>query len=149
MAEDLAMTAFLVIRIGDEAVTIESVEPRTTSAHVAYRPGSRHAIQRGAPGLALLAGRPAVRGERREVAMARERGWSASSGEVTPGLASVACWVMGADGQVAAAIACVYLAGAAVDVASISSRVCSGALAVTHTIGGSPMIDSSTSSARA
>ena len=56
MAEDLAMTSFLVIRVDDEAVTIESVEPRTTAAHVAYRPGNRHAVDRGAPGLALLAG---------------------------------------------------------------------------------------------
>jgi DNA-binding IclR family transcriptional regulator len=80
MAEDLAMTAFLVIRVDDEAVTIESVEPRTTATHVAYRPGSRHAIDRGAPGLALLAGEPAVPGERPEVAISRARGWSTSSG---------------------------------------------------------------------
>ena len=56
MAEDLGMTAFLVVRLDDEVITIESIEPRTTAAHVAYRPGSRHSIDRGAPGLAMLAG---------------------------------------------------------------------------------------------
>ena len=72
LAEELQMTAFLVVADGDEAVTIDSVEPTSLDAHVAYRPGTRHPIDRGAPGLALLAGRPAVPGERAEVAVARE-----------------------------------------------------------------------------
>ena len=51
LAEDLQMTAFLVVADGDEAVTIDSVEPTSMTAHVAYRPGTRHPIDRGAPGL--------------------------------------------------------------------------------------------------
>lgn len=136
MAEDLGMTAFLVIRIGDEAVTIESIEPRTTATHVAYRPGSRHAIDRGAPGLALLAGQPAVPGERADVQVSRDRGWSTTSGEVTPGLAAVATWITGANGHVVAAVACVFLAGGDVDLDQVAARVCAGADAITHTIGG-------------
>ena len=136
MAEDLGMTAFLVIRIGDEAVTIESIEPRTTATHVAYRPGSRHAIHRGAPGLALLAGEPAVPGERADVQVTRERGWATTAGEVTPGLASVATWITGTDGHVVAAVACVFLAGADVDLERVAARVCAGARNITHTIGG-------------
>jgi DNA-binding IclR family transcriptional regulator len=136
MAEDLAMTAFLVIAVDHEAVTVESVEPRTTAAHIAYRPGSRHAIDRGAPGLALLAGRPFVPGERPEVTAARERGWASSAGEVIGGVASVASWVMGPEGAVAASVACVFPAGVEIDVEAVTSRVRAGADAITHTIGG-------------
>lgn len=145
MAEDLAMTAFLVIRVGDDAVTIESVEPRTTATHVAYRPGSRHSIDRGAPGLALLAGEPPMLGERPEVTATRDRGWSTTAGEVTPGLASVACWVTGPQGRTIAAVACVFLAGAEVDLAVVATRVRAGANAITHTIGGTHTIGESTS----
>ena len=60
LCERLQMTAFLVVADDDEAVTVDSVEPTSLDAHVAYRPGTRHPIDRGAPGLALLAGRPAV-----------------------------------------------------------------------------------------
>jgi DNA-binding IclR family transcriptional regulator len=136
MAEDLGMTAFLVIRVDDDAVTIESIEPRTTSTHVAYRPGSRHAIDRGAPGLALLAGDAPVPGERPEVTTTRQRGWATTAGEVTPGLASVASWIVGPDERVAAAVACVFLAGIGVDLDAVSVRVQEGANAITHTIGG-------------
>ena len=54
LAEELDMTAFLVVRVGGEAVTVSSAEPNDTAAHVVYRPGTRHPLDRGAPGLALL-----------------------------------------------------------------------------------------------
>ena len=76
LAERLGMTAFLVVRRGDQAVTIDVVEPRTTDVHVAYRPGTRHPVDRGAPGLALLAAEHRVRGERTDVTRARKRGWA-------------------------------------------------------------------------
>lgn len=136
MAEDLGMTAFLVVRLDDEVITIESIEPRTTPAHVAYRPGSRHAVDRGAPGLAMLAGGPSLAGERSDVAIAREQGWSHTAGEVIPGLASIASWVLGPDGHVAGAVACVFLAGIEIDARATGDRVMSAALAITHTIGG-------------
>ena len=44
-----------------------SVEPPHVAAHVAYRPGTRHRVDRGAPGLAILAGEPTRAGERPEV----------------------------------------------------------------------------------
>ena len=59
LADDLGMTAFVVLRDGDEALTLFTVAPSTAAAHVTYRPGSRHPVVRGAPGLALLAGAPA------------------------------------------------------------------------------------------
>jgi DNA-binding IclR family transcriptional regulator len=90
LAEEMQMTAFVVVADGDEAVTIDSVEPRSLNAHVAYRPGTRHPINRGAPGLALLAARPAQVDERPEVGIARSRGWAESEAEVIAGMASVA-----------------------------------------------------------
>jgi len=139
LADDLGMTAFLVVRLDDEVITIESIEPRTTSAHVAYRPGSRHAVDRGAPGLAMLAGAPPVTGERSEVDVARERGWSHTAGEVIPGLASIASWVLGSDGEVAGAVACVFLAGIEIDANATGTRVMAAADAVTSAIGGRAM----------
>jgi len=90
LAGALHMTAFLVVADGDEAVTIDSVEPRMLDAHVAYRPGTRHPIDRGAPGLALLAARPPRPRERAEIGVARRRGWAQSTAEVIPGMASIA-----------------------------------------------------------
>jgi DNA-binding IclR family transcriptional regulator len=150
MAEDLAMTSFMVIRVDDEAVTIESVEPRTTAAHVAYRPGNRHPVDRGAPGLALLAGAAAAPDERVEVSVARQQGWASSSGEVISGLASVASWILGPDGAVAAAAACVFPAGVHIDIDTVAARVVAGATTITHSIGGQPMTGTSmTGSTRA
>lgn len=130
IADDLAMTTFVVVRVGDEAVTLESVEPQRTAAHVAYRPGSRHPIDRGAPGIAILAGQPALRNERPEVAESRRRRWAYTSGEVVPGLASVATWITDQHHGVAS-IACVFLAGVEVDLNALASRVIAGADAIT------------------
>jgi DNA-binding IclR family transcriptional regulator len=130
LAEDLQMTAFLVVADGDEAVTIDSVEPTSLNAHVAYRPGTRHPIDRGAPGIALLAGRPALRGERAEVARAREIGWAQSRAEVIPGLASIAVPI--AD---EAAIAVLWLAGNRVSATRVADRLAAAAADVLRRLG--------------
>lgn len=130
LAESLQMTAFLVVADGDEAVTIDSVEPRSLNAHVAYRPGTRHPIDRGAPGLALLAGRPAQVGERPEVTRARKRGWARSEGEVIAGMASVASPIGDQ-----AAIAVVWLAGNKVKVTAVTAQVVGAADDVCRRLG--------------
>jgi len=127
LCERLSMTAFLVVADRDEAVTIDSVEPTSLDAHVAYRPGTRHAIDRGAPGLALLAGRPPSAGERPEVAVARARGWAQSQAEVIAGMASIAAPV--AD---QGAIAVLWLAGTPVDVDDVAACVVAAAAEVVH-----------------
>ncbi|SNS23725.1 transcriptional regulator, IclR family [Geodermatophilus saharensis] len=109
LAAELGMTAFLVVRAGDEAVTVVSVEPHDTTAHVAYRPGTRHPVDRGAPGLALLLPQPPSPGDRAELVEARRLGWASSYGEVIPGLRSVAAPVLGPDGGARAAIAVVHV----------------------------------------
>ena len=109
LAEDLGMTAFLVVRVGGEAVTVASVEPRDTAAHVVYRPGTRHPLDRGAPGLALLMPEAPATDGREALRQARRTGWASSHGEVIPGFRSVAAPILGPDGGARAAIAVVYV----------------------------------------
>ncbi|MEP7115816.1 MAG: helix-turn-helix domain-containing protein [Ilumatobacteraceae bacterium] len=134
LAEDLQMTAFLVVGDGNEAITVDSVEPSSLGAHVAYRPGTRHPIDRGAPGLALLAGRPATSGERAEVTRARDLGWAESEAEVIAGLASIAVPI--AD---QGAIAVLWLAGHPVSTAVVAERLQSAAADVRRRLGGEAM----------
>ncbi|MDP7066033.1 MAG: helix-turn-helix domain-containing protein [Acidimicrobiales bacterium] len=110
LANTLEMTAFLVVSDGQEAVTVQVVEPIHTTAHVAYRPGTRHPLTRGAPGIVLLAGEEPTKGERPEIASARESGWAYSEGEVIDGMASIAAPVSTGDGATKAALAVVHLA---------------------------------------
>ena len=130
LAEDLQMTAFLVVADGNEAVTIDSVEPSSLNAHVAYRPGTRHPIDRGAPGLALLAGRQSVAGERAEIGRARQLGWAQSEAEVIAGMASIAVPI--AD---QGAIAVLWLAGNPVNTADLAERLTAAAAEVSRRLG--------------
>ncbi len=109
LAEVLGLTAFLAAAAGDDAMTIDSAEPLRADTVVGHRPGTRHPLGSGAPGIALLAGGQALDGERPEVAEARRRGWAQSSGEVLPGLGSISTWVPGCDGTPVAAVACLFL----------------------------------------
>jgi DNA-binding IclR family transcriptional regulator len=109
LVADLGMTAFLVVRAGDEAVTVTSVEPQHSAAHVVYRPGTRHPVGRGAPGLALLMPEPPSPEDRDALRHARQTGWASSHGEVVPGLRSIAVPVLGPDGGTRAALAVVFV----------------------------------------
>lgn len=132
LARDLAMTAFLVVRDGDDAVTLHTVEPRQSQVHVAYRPGVRHPVDRGAPGLALLAGGPVRPGEREAVQDARRHGWAWSSGEVMPALSSVSAPVLNRDRVPVAAVAVVYLDDGSVGRERLGRRVVAAAEAITR-----------------
>jgi len=126
LANALRMTAFLVVRDGAEALTIASVEPRAAGAHVAYQPGTRHAVDRGAPGLALLMPDAPAAGDRDALRQARERGWAQSESEVMPGLRSVAVPVLGADARAAAGLAVVFVESA-VPPASLAAELAAAA----------------------
>jgi DNA-binding IclR family transcriptional regulator len=126
LVAELGMTAFLVVRSGDDAVTVASVEPQQSTAHVVYRPGTRHPVDRGAPGLAVLMTERPTDGDRPELREAREVGWATSHGEVIPGLRSVAAPVIGPDGGACAAIAVVYV-DADADTARIGAAVTAAA----------------------
>ena len=109
LVAELRMTAFLVVRAGDEAVTVSSVEPHDSPAHVVYRPGIRHPVGRGAPGLALLMPEAASPDDREALREARRVGWASSHGEVIPGVRSIAAPVLGPDGGARAALAVVFV----------------------------------------
>jgi DNA-binding IclR family transcriptional regulator len=107
LVESLRMTAFMVVRSGDEAVTVVSIEPQQSAVHVTYRPGTRHPVDQGAPGLALLMPEPPRDDDREALREARRTGWATSHGEVIPGVGSVAAPVTGPGGSVEAALAVV------------------------------------------
>ena len=109
LADELRATTALTIRDGDEAVVAAVVEPSGTSMHIAYRPGLRHPVVRAAPGLAILAGDPAVPGERPEVAVARERGWSVTTGEILRGATGVAAPIVVSGRPTEASISAVWV----------------------------------------
>lgn len=57
LADAAGATAHLTIADGGEALALCVVEPTWTEFHVGYRVGSRHPLERGAAGRAILAGR--------------------------------------------------------------------------------------------
>src|SRR3712207_5555476 len=121
LVAQLGMTAFLVVRAGDEAVTVSSVEPHDSPAHGVYRPGIRHPVGQGAPGLALMP-EAATPEDREALREARRLGWAISGGEVIPGMRSVAAPVLGPDGGARAALAVVFVDDAA-DMTQIGQAV--------------------------
>lgn len=81
LAEEVGATAHLTIADGSEAVAVAVVEPSSTMFHVAYRVGSRHPLDRGAAGRAIVTG---------EVTQ--------SAGELQPGAYGVAAPIAGVEG---------------------------------------------------
>ena len=128
LAVGSGMTAFLVVRHDHEAVTVDVVEPLATTAHVSYRPGIRHPLVLGAPGLALLAGEPPTPAERAEVRRCRTRGWAVSEGEVIEGYRSVAAPIVDRVGVCRAALAVVF--AGTVDLDRLGASVAEHARAV-------------------
>ena len=64
LAEEVGATAHLTVVDGGEALAVAVVEPSWTDYHVAYRVGSRHSLERGAAGRAILAARLVGAGSR-------------------------------------------------------------------------------------
>lgn len=57
LAEAVGCTAHLTVADGEEALALAVVEPSWTDFHVSYRIGSRHPLDQGAAGKAILLGR--------------------------------------------------------------------------------------------
>lgn len=135
VANELVMTTFLAVLDRHEVVTLVSVEPAHAHATVAQRPGTRHPLASGAPGIAIQSALTDAQwaglGDehpRAEAAAARERGYATSHDEVIPGLASVAVSLT-VPGQPSAALAVVYVAGGR-DEAAIGARLVDAARSV-------------------
>lgn len=93
LADRLQSTVSLFIEQGDEAVAISMVEPTTAVHHIAFRPGMRTPLTRGAAGYALLAARPEEDDELSAVRHARDMGFSSSHAEIEEGQYAVAAWI--------------------------------------------------------
>ncbi|MEU3454070.1 helix-turn-helix domain-containing protein [Micromonospora sp. NPDC006766] len=116
LAEQAGATAHLTVVEGGEGVALAVVEPSWTSFHVAYRTGSRHPLERGAAGRAILAGRAGAAGP------------VSTRGELQSGAYGVAAPVLGVPG-LEASVGVVSLAP--LDVAVVGAQVSAAAAAIT------------------
>lgn len=85
LAEEVGATAHLTVADGGEALAVAVVEPSWTDYHVAYRVGSRHPLESGAAGRAILAAR----------GVAGSPPYLVTEGELQPGARGVAAAVLG------------------------------------------------------
>jgi DNA-binding IclR family transcriptional regulator len=108
LAEDVGATAHLTVRDGEDALAVAVVEPSWTDYHVAYRVGSRHPLDRGAAGRAIVAGSDG------------DDGWVTSAGELQPGAHGIAAPVLGVP-AVSASVGVVALG--VLDPADVGPRV--------------------------
>ncbi len=90
MAEHAAATAFFSVAEGDQCVAVEVCEPETVLLRVGYQIGSRHPLNRGATGIAILSGRPQAQSDPDDVKEARRLGYSLTRGALTKGAMGVA-----------------------------------------------------------
>lgn len=119
IANELSMSALIVVWDLHECTTLVTVEPRHGHATVLQRLGSRHPIGQGAPGLAIQSTYTAGEwdalgtGEayRPAAVEARARGYSTSRDEVIGGVSSVAAPLV-VPGQLRATVAVVYATAA-------------------------------------
>ena len=138
VANELGMTAFLVVLDLRECITLVSVEPRHAVVTVAQRPGTRHPLAVGAPGLAIQSSlsdsewEAFAAGEqpRAEAAVAHSSGFATSHDEVIPGMSSVAV-PLRIPGHAPAAIAVVFVASDR-PVEALAARLTDAAAAVSR-----------------
>lgn len=86
LADRAGATAHLTVAEGGEALAIAVVEPSWTAYHVAYRVGTRHPLDHGAAGRAILRAREG------------EEGYVVTDSELQSGAHGVAAAVVGAAG---------------------------------------------------
>lgn len=85
LADDVGAAVNLAVVDGDGIVALLTERPRLGIPHVSYEAGQRHALDRGAAGLAILSAGPPIEGERPEVSVARRLGYAITKAEVIPG----------------------------------------------------------------
>ncbi|WP_433527545.1 IclR family transcriptional regulator domain-containing protein [Nocardia pseudovaccinii] len=90
-------TALLSVADGDQALILLTEEPADTTFHLAVRQGARHPLDRGADGIAILAGRPRSSDDSDEVIRARELGYAVTIGALQAGAIGVAAPIVTSD----------------------------------------------------
>jgi len=84
LSQETRATAWLFMEEGNEAVALVAIEPSAIAYSNRFLEGSRHPIDRGSAGYALLSLRPYQPGEPIPVTEAREQGYIISHGEIAP-----------------------------------------------------------------
>jgi DNA-binding IclR family transcriptional regulator len=84
LADQLEATVSLLVADGDQQVAITVIAPTQTDNRLSFQEGSRHPLNRGAAGIALLASMQPRAGERELVPQTRQRGWVMTHGEIEP-----------------------------------------------------------------
>src|SRR5690625_3258636 len=144
IADALEMSCFIAVAQGTDCFTLVTVEA-TTSHAVTQHPGTRHHLDRGAPGVALLSGltpeqRADIEGlELSEKALkdlrkAEADGYATSHDAVSAGVGSVGVPLMAA-GEQPAAVAVVYPRGE-VGEAHVATRLQDAARDIVARLGG-------------
>jgi DNA-binding IclR family transcriptional regulator len=90
LARATGATAFVAMAEGADCVAIMVEEPDGVPIRVGYRVGSRHPLERGAAGVAILAGRPARPDDLEPVRQARRDGYSLTRGQLQKGAVGLA-----------------------------------------------------------
>jgi DNA-binding IclR family transcriptional regulator len=90
-------TSLLSIADGDQALMLLAEEPRHSMFHLALRQGSRHPLDVGADGVAILSGRPPAGDDSADVRAARREGYALSIGALQPGAVGVAAPIRTSD----------------------------------------------------
>jgi DNA-binding IclR family transcriptional regulator len=140
LANELQMSAFVAVWGQGECITLVTVEPSRGHA-VTQRPGTRHPLDRGAPGLAVQAGMAPEElieltggvPPRAEVEQTRRQGYAVSNDEVLDGVSSVAV-PLRVTGHLPAAVAVVY-ATRQLDVAALGKQLALSAERVAARLG--------------
>ena len=82
LARDAGAASFLSVAHGMNATAILVAESETGLIRVGYRVGSSHPLNRGAAGIAILAGRPEKADDSDVVRQARKDGYSVTRGQL-------------------------------------------------------------------
>jgi DNA-binding IclR family transcriptional regulator len=113
-AADLDLTTFLVVHDGEAAVTLLSAEPPLANATLGQHPGTRHPVDRGAPGRS-------IRSQLDPVGFPPTR-FEISHDEVVEGVTAVAV-PLAIPGRRPASIAALYPSSRSVDPSRVADRL--------------------------
>lgn len=98
LAQTTGATAFACVAQGDECQVIMVEESDTGILRVGYRVGSKHPLNKGAAGIAILSSRAPSADEPEIVTQARKDGYSLTKGQLQAGAVGVASPVKTQDG---------------------------------------------------